>query len=118
MAHYAEIDENNIVKRVIVADSQEWCETNLGGTWIQTSYNTHGNSHVLGGTPLRGNFAGIGHMYDPVNDVFHAPQPYPSWTLNLTSYVWEAPMAYPQDEKPYIWDENDQAWVEFLPPIE
>ena len=118
MAHYAEIDENNIVKRVIVADTQEWCEENLGGTWVQTSYNTHGGVHVLGGIPLRANYAGIGHIYDPENDVFYAPQPYPSWTLNTTSYKWEAPVAYPTDKKPYIWNEDNQAWVEFVPPSE
>ena len=76
MAHFAEIDQNNIVTRVIVAETQEWCETNLSGTCVQTSYNTSGNTHLLNGTPLRANYAGIGHTYDPVNDVFYAPQPF------------------------------------------
>jgi hypothetical protein len=118
MAHFAEIDQNNIVTRVIVAETQEWCETNLSGTWVQTSYNTSGNTHLLNGTPLRANYAGIGHTYDPVNDVFYAPQPFASWTLNTTSYLWEPPVAMPEDEKPYVWNEDDLAWVELVPPTE
>lgn len=112
MAHYAEIDENSVVKRVIVADTQEWCENNLGGTWIQTSYNTHGGIHVLGGTPLRANYAGVGHIYDSVDDVFYAPQPYPSWTLNTSTYRWEAPTPMPEGDVAYIWSEDDLAWLE------
>ena len=88
MAHYAEIVDG-VVERVIVADTKEWCETNLDGTWVQTSYNTHGGVHALGGTPLRANFAGIGYTYDPIADVFYAPQTFPSWILNTTSYLWK-----------------------------
>jgi hypothetical protein len=115
MAHFAEIIDG-VVERVIVADTQEWCETNLGGTWVQTSYNTHGGVHTLGGTPLHKNYAGIGYTFDGVG--FAAPQPYPSWTLNATSYLWEAPVAMPEDGKAYNWNEDDLAWVEFLAPTE
>jgi hypothetical protein len=109
MAHFAEIVDG-IVQRVIVADTKEWCETNLGGTWVQTSYNTYGGVHTLGGTPLHKNYAGIGHTFDGVG--FAAPQPFASWTLNEDTYVWEAPVAYPTDGKPYTWNEADQEWVE------
>ena len=74
MAHFAEIDSNGIVLRVIVADTKEWCEDNLGGTWIQTSYNTHGGQHPEG-RPLRKNYAGIGYTYDQTRDAFIPPQP-------------------------------------------
>jgi hypothetical protein len=109
MAHFAEIIDG-VVERVIVADTKEWCEANLGGTWVQTSYNTHGGVHTLGGTPLHKNYAGIGYTFDGVG--FAAPQPYPSWTLNEDTYFWEAPVAYPTDGKPYAWNEADQEWVE------
>ena len=109
MAHFAEIIDG-VVQRVIVADTQDWCETNLGGTWVQTSYNTHGNVHTLGGTPLHKNYAGIGYSWDGTG--FAAPQPFPSWTLNADSYLWEAPVAMPTDGKMYNWDELTLAWVE------
>lgn len=110
MAHYAEIDDDGIVLRVIVADTREWCESNLGGTWVQTSYNTHGNEHKLGGTPLHKNYAGIGYTWDGTG--FHAPQPYLSWTLNSDTYLWESPEPYPTDGAQYSWDEDALAWVE------
>lgn len=109
MAHFAEIVDG-VVQRVIVADTKEWCQANLGGTWVQTSYNTHGGVHTLGGTPLHKNYAGIGYTFDGVG--FAAPQPYPSWTLNEDTYLWEAPVAQPTDGKPYTWNEADQEWVE------
>jgi hypothetical protein len=115
MAHYAKV-ENGIVTQVIVADSQEWCETNLGGTWVQTSYNTHGGIHTQGGTPLHKNYAGIGHTFDGIG--FAAPQPYASWILNEETYIWEAPIPMPEDSKIYNWNEEDQAWVEFVAPTE
>lgn len=96
--------------RVIVADTKEWCENNLGETWVQTSYNTHGGQHRLGGTPLYKNYAGIGYSWDGTG--FAAPQPYASWTLNQDTYLWEAPVAYPNDSKAYSWDEDNQEWVE------
>jgi hypothetical protein len=115
MAHFAEVIDG-IVDRVIVADSKEWCETNLGGTWVQTSYNTHGGVHTLGGTPLHKNYAGKDYTFDGTG--FAAPQPYSSWILNTTSYLWEAPVAKPEDGKAYDWNEDDLAWVEIPTPTE
>ena len=109
MAHFAEIVDG-VVQRVIVAETQEWCETNLGGTWVQTSYNTQGGVHLLGGTPLHKNYAGTGYSWDGIG--FAAPQLYPSWTLNNETYIWEAPISYPTDGKNYNWNETDQEWVE------
>jgi hypothetical protein len=109
MAHFAQV-ENNIVTQVIVADTKEWCEANLGGTWVQTSYNTIGNVHTLGGTPLNKNYAGIGYTWDGVG--FSAPRPFESWTLNKDTYIWEAPVAMPTDGKMYKWDEATTSWVE------
>lgn len=110
MAHFAELDEDSVVKRVIVAESQEWCETYLGGTWVQTSYNTEGGKHKTGGIPLHKNYAGPGFTFDGVG--FAAPQPFASWTLNSETYHWEAPTPYPADGKPYKWDETTLSWVE------
>ena len=109
MAHFAKVIDG-IVEQVIVADTAEWCETNLGGTWIQTSYNTIGNTHTLGGTPLHKNYAGIGYSWDGVG--FAAPQPYSSWTKNSDTYLWEAPSPRPTDDKFYEWDEATTSWVE------
>jgi hypothetical protein len=109
MAHFAKVVDG-IVEQVIVADTAEWCETNLGGTWIQTSYNTTGNTHTLGGTPLHKNYAGIGYSWDGVG--FAAPQPYLSWTKNSDTYSWEAPTPRPTDDKFYQWDEATTSWVE------
>ena len=109
MAHFAKVIDG-IVNQVIVADSADWCETNLGGTWVQTSYNTQGNVHALGGTPLHKNYAGTGYTWDGVG--FSAPRPYNSWTLNLDTYLWEAPVPMPTDGKRYTWDEATQTWTE------
>jgi hypothetical protein len=111
MAHFAEVVDG-VVERVIVADSKEWCAANLGGTWVQTSYNTKGGVHTLGGTPLHKNYAGIGYTFDGTG--FAAPQPYASWTLNETSYLWEAPVAYPEDGNDYAWNEETTSW-ELIP---
>jgi hypothetical protein len=113
MAHYAKVN-NRIVQQVIVAEP-EFFNTFVDsspGTWIQTSYNTYGNQHKFNGTPLRGNYAGIGYTYDQANDVFYAPKPYPSWTLNQTTWLWEAPTPYPTDDKQYRWNEATTSWVE------
>jgi hypothetical protein len=112
MAHFAELDKDSVVLRVIVADSKEWCETNLGGTWVQTSYNTYGGEHKLGGTPLHKNYAGIGYTFDGVG--FAAQQPFSSWTLNEETYLWEAPVAMPEDGKFYTWNEETTSW-ELIP---
>jgi hypothetical protein len=111
MAHFAKIVDG-IVEQVIVADTKEWCETHLGGTWVQTSYNTQGNVHALGGTPLHKNYAGIGFTWDGTG--FAAPQPYPSWSLDLFSYLWQAPVAMAEDDKKYSWDEATTSWVEVI----
>jgi hypothetical protein len=111
MAHFAKVN-NGIVEQVIVAEP-EFFETFVDtspGEWIQTSYNTYGNQHRLDGTPLRGNFAGVGYTYDSTNDVFYAPKPFASWLLNDTTWLWEAPIAYPTDGKVYTWNESTLSW--------
>ncbi len=110
MAHYAKV-EGGVVTQVIVADSKEWCQANLGGEWIQTSYNTHGGVNSRdGGTALHKNYAGIGYTWDGTG--FAAPQPFASWSLNSTTYLWEAPTPRPEDDKFYAWDEDTTSWVE------
>ena len=112
MSHFAKVVDGKVTQ-VIVAE-KEFFDTFVDsspGTWIQTSYNTHGNQHP-NGTPLRGNYAGIGYTYDSINDVFYAPQPFPSWTLNNTTWLWEAPVAYPTDGKIYKWNESITNWEE------
>lgn len=111
MAHFAKV-ENNIVTQVIVADTKEWCETNLGGEWVQTSYNTYGGVHTDGGKPLRKNYAGVGYTYDRKKDAFIPPQPFQSWSLNKDTCLWEAPIPHPEDGKLYGWDELKVAWIE------
>ena len=78
--------------------------------WKQTSYNTHGGVHSSGGTPLRKNHAGIGYTYDENRDAFIPPKPYTSWVLNESTCLWEAPVAYPQDNNQYNWNEQNQSW--------
>lgn len=109
MAHWAEIDENNKVVRVTVGDNNDpngdegyqWLLDNLGGRWIKTSYNNN----------IRKRFAGVGYTYDEVRDVFIAPQPFPSWTLNDETTEWEPPVPMPIGEVPHWWDEENQQWV-------
>lgn len=106
MAHFAEIDENNVVLRVLVTDNNapgegyDWLIDNLGGTWIKTSYNA----------TIRKNFAGIGYSYDSERDAFIAPQPFPSWELNEDTCQWKAPIPYPTDGFTYVWNENVLDW--------
>jgi hypothetical protein len=109
MAHFAKV-ENGIVTQVIVAEQDFIDSGEVGTGWIQTSYNTHGGQHPEG-RPLRGNYAGIGFIYDSVNDVFYAPQPYPSWTISAPTWIWQAPVPYPVDENVYEWNEETQSWV-------
>jgi len=109
MSHFAKVVDG-VVEQVIVADNKEWCQANLGGTWVQTSYNTQGNVHTLGGTPLHKNYAGVGYTWDGTG--FAAPQPFASWTLNADSYLWEAPTPMPVDDKRYEWDEATLSWKE------
>jgi hypothetical protein len=108
MAHFAKVVDG-IVDQVIVADTKEWCQANLGGEWVQTSYNTHANQHPEG-RPLHKNYAGIGYTWDGTG--FAAPQLYPSWTLNAETYQWDAPTPMPIDDKRYQWDEATLSWVE------
>ena len=113
MAHFAKV-ENGLVTQVIVAEP-EFFNTFVDsspGKWIQTSYNTYGGVHLEGGTPLRKNWAGVGFTYDATKDAFIAPQPYSSWTLNNTTCLWEAPTAYPDDNKKYEWNEDTTNWTE------
>jgi hypothetical protein len=105
MSHWAEIDENNIVLRVLVGNNSEPDEgeafmNSLGGTWVKTSYN--GN--------IRKNYAGNGYLYDAERDAFIAPKPYDSWILNEETCRWEAPVAYPTDGMMYVWDEETTDW--------
>lgn len=114
MAHYAKVVDSKVVQ-VIVAE-KEFFDTfvdNSPGAWIQTSYNTIGNKHTAGGTPLRGNYAGVSYTYDADKDVFYAPQPFASWTLSA-DFLWEAPVAMPDDGKAYVWDEPTLAWKEVV----
>jgi hypothetical protein len=111
MGHFAKVVDGKVTQ-VIVAEP-EFFDTFVDsspGTWLATSYNTYGNKHTKGGTPLRGNYAGIGYTYDAQKDVFYAPQPFLSWTLN-SDYLWEAPIAMPDDGNFYFWDEATTSWV-------
>jgi len=126
MAHFAELDENNVVLRVLVVDDLHEADGHnflsntlgLGGTWVKTSYNTFAGEHLLGGTAFRKNFAGIGFIFDLERDAFYAPQPYPSWTLNEDSCIWQPPTPMPTDDKMYSWNEEDLAWEEVILPTE
>jgi hypothetical protein len=118
MAYFAEIDENNVVTRVLAVDDlhelngQDFLANTLGlgGTWIQTSYNTSGGVHAFGGTPLHKNYAGIGYTFDGTG--FFAPKPHDSWIFNSDNYFWEAPTPKPADDKFYTWNEETTSWVE------
>jgi len=115
MSHFAKI-ENGIVTNVIVAEHDFINSGAVGdpADWKQTSYNTIAGQHTQNGTPLRGNFAGIGYVYNAENDVFYAPQPYPSFILNKEKWIWESPIPYPQDNNAYVWDEETKSWVEVV----
>lgn len=116
MSHFAEIDKDGIVLRVVVGDNLkpneglDWLQENLGGTWVQTSYNTKGGKHALDGIPLRKNYAAIGFIYDANRDAFIPPKPFESWVLNEQSCLWEPPIAKPEGE--FVWDESVVNWIE------
>ncbi len=114
MAHFAEINEDNIVTQVIVINNNElligeeeleekgidFCESLFGHrNWVQTSYNSN----------IRYNYAGIGYTWDPDNNAFYEPQPYPSWSLD-EAFIWQPPVAHPNDGELYTWNEENQAW--------
>lgn len=117
MAHFAQIDENNIVVQVITAsdeyeqNGEEVYQQITGKTWKRTSYNTQAGVHIKGGTPYRKNYAGIGYIYDEIRDAFIPPKPYDSWILNESSCLWESPMPYPKDGNVYVWLETNQQWI-------
>jgi hypothetical protein len=117
MAHFAQIDDNNIVIQVLVTSNDDpdegyqWLVDNHGGRWIKTSYNTFGNKHLLGGEPLRGNFGTVGMIYDETKDVFLELKPYASWTLNEETFLWKAPIDAPDPTVPSRWDEDSLSWV-------
>lgn len=122
MAHYAFLDGNNTVTEVIVGKDENedgilW-ELHYGAFRNQvckrTSYNTRGGVHTSGGTPYRKNYAGIGYTYDEQRDAFIPPKPFNSWVLNETTCLWDAPVAMPNDGKPYRWDEDTLNWVEIV----
>ena len=117
MAHFAEIDENNIVLRVIVGvdephDGETIYRELTGTNWKKTSYNTVAGVHQLGGTPFRKNYAGIGYTYDTQRDAFIAPKPYPSWVLDENTCCWNPSVTIPNDGKLYTWDESTTSWIE------
>ena len=111
MGHYAKVI-NGIVTRVIVAEA-DFFDTfidDVAGEWIQTSYNTQRGVHTNGGTPLRKNYASEGMVYDRDRDAFYNPQPFNSWTLDEATCTWQPPVAYPDDENSYIWNEETTSW--------
>jgi len=116
MAHYAFLDENNIVTEVIVGKEESnfnWEQQYgmfRGQLCKRTSFNTIGGVHKLGGTPFRKNYAGIGYTYDETRDAFIAPKPFNSWILNEDTCLWNAPVAYPQDDNKYKWNEQTLSW--------
>ena len=120
MSHFAEIDgEGTVLRVLVVADDKESRgqefladDLGLGGTWKKTSYNTVGGVHSNGGTPYRKNYAGIGFKYDNALDAFIPPKPYASWDLNEDTCLWEAPTPMPTDDKMYAWDEDTTSWKE------
>lgn len=136
MAHFAKISEDNIVLQVLKLNDNDMLDENgnpselIGqkyleknnnwpyNLWIQTSCNTFGNNHILNGTPFRGNYAGIGYIWDPINNMFYLPKPYPSWILNTEKARFESPIGDPpilteeqfNNKQIYVWDENNQTW--------
>lgn len=121
MAHFAELDSNNVVTRVIVVDNKDtadengneveaigiaFCQNLLGGNWVQTSYNNNFRVH----------YAGVGYTYNAALDAFIRPKPYPSWVLNSQTCNWDAPIPIPDDGKAYSWDESTTSWIEAKPP--
>jgi len=121
MAHFAKLNSNNIVERIetvsndIAITEQAGIDflNNLYGTndiWKQTSFNTKGGQHILGGTPFRKNYAGKGYTYDSDKDAFIPKKPFNSWILNETTCLWEAPVEYPNDGERYYWNETDTTW--------
>ena len=133
MAHWAELDENNVVTRVLVGDNNDpngdegyqWLIDNLGGAWVKTSYNAAGGkrrnpetNEITEEAGFRKNYAGIGYSYDSQRDAFIPPKPFNSWLLNEDTCLWEPPVAYPTDGKFYSWNEETTSWDEVVVPQE
>jgi len=123
MAHFAKLGTGNIVERVEVVSNDIATDEQTGvdflndlyktrDVWKKTSYNTKGGVHLLGGTPFRKNYAGVGYTYNQTKDAFIPPKPFDSWILNETTCLWEAPVDYPSDGKDYQWDESSTSWKE------
>tara|TARA_R100001015_G_C4623500_1_gene181332 strand:- start:1423 stop:1812 length:390 start_codon:yes stop_codon:yes gene_type:complete len=121
MAHFAKLGVGNIVEKVAVVNNDVATTEQAGidflntlyktrDVWKQTSYNTREGVHILGGTPFRKNYAGAGYTYDQTRDAFIPPKPYPSWTFNETTCIWDCPVAYPTDGNLYKWNETNQTW--------
>jgi hypothetical protein len=116
MAHFAKLDSSNVVIFVTVGRNEDdgkeaELTARTGDVYKQTSYNTYGGVHTNGGTPMRKNYAGIGYTYDEQRDAFIPPQPFPSWTLNENTCLWDAPVPMPTDGL-YSWDESTTSWIE------
>jgi len=133
MAHWAELDENNIVTRVLVGDNNDpagdegyqWLVDNLGGTWVKTSYNAVAGkrrnpetNEITEEAGFRKNYAGIGYTYDSTRDAFIPPKPFASWLFNEDTCLWDSPVPYPTDGRPYVWNEELTAWEEVVLPEE
>ena len=133
ISHWAELDENNVVTRVLVGDNNDpagdegyqWLIDNLGGTWVKTSYNAIAGkrrnpetNEITEEAGFRKNYAGIGYTYDSQRDAFIPPKPFNSWLLNEDTCVWDAPVAYPTDGKMYRWNEDVTNWEEVVLPTE
>lgn len=127
MSHWAELDENNIVVRVLVGDNNDpagdegyqWLIDNLGGTWIKTSYNAIGGkrrnpetNEITEEPGFRKNYAGIGFTWDESRDAFIPPKPFKAWVLNEETCQWKTPIEYPNDGKFYLWDDETDNWKE------
>ena len=121
MAHFAKLGIGDIVERVHVVSNDVATTEQAGIDFLnnlyntrdvfkQTSYNTYGGEHKLGGTPFRKNYATIGGKYDSSRDAFIPPKPFNSWTLNETTCLWEPPTPYPEDDNNYKWNEETQQW--------
>lgn len=136
MAHFAKISEDNIVLQVLTLNDNDMIDENGNSSeligqkylekhnnwpfylWIQTSYNTFGNKHILNKTPFRGNYAGINSIWDPINNMFYSPKPYSSWVLNTEKARFESPIGDPpilteeqfQNKQRYVWNENNKSW--------
>jgi hypothetical protein len=125
MAHFAKLGTSNVVETVVVVHNDVATTEQAGvdflnnlhktnDTWKQTSYNTFGGVHKLGGTPFRKNYAGIGHFYDETRDAFITKPPFNSWILNEDTCQYEAPVAHPDDGKDYKWNEETTSWDELV----